>query len=130
MYHSFVRRLLRPVAVFLTLVLLQLVLVESGYACGVSSHGAVGGESMATMPMPGSPANASSEPMQQDHQQAPCQFPWAPNCCQAMACGQAALTTAPGAVEPIARVHIAALRLEPLAPLSLSLAPELPPPRA
>ena len=131
MYHSSVRRLLRPVSVLLTLVLLQLVLVESGYACRMPSEGAVGSESMVDMPMPGGLGHSSSEPRQQDRQQAPCQFPWTQNGCQAMApCTPAALTVASVATEPIARTHVALLRFEPLTPPSLSLAPELPPPRA
>ncbi len=128
MYHSYVRRLLQPVAVLLTLVLLQLVLVESGYACRMPADGDA---SMAGMPMPGSTRHSSSAPTKKGQPQAPCQFPWAPNGCQIMApCAPAALTVASSTTTAAARVHVAPLRFEPLAPLSLSIAPELPPPRA
>ena len=123
-----VRYLIRPVAVLLSFVLLQLVLVESGYACGITSDRSSTGASMPGMPMPG---DTNQQPAPSDDHQAPCRFPWAPNGCQSMApCAPTALTVSSFAVAPEAPAPVALVELLVLPPLSISLAPELPPPRA
>jgi hypothetical protein len=129
-YHSFVTRFIRPVAVLLTLVLLQLVLVESGYACRMSSNDQSRDSSMAGMQMAGS-SPESPAPAEQHQQQAPCRFPWAPSGCQSMVpCAPSALAIVATAETEPAPPRAAAPELVLLAPLSLDRAPELPPPRA
>lgn len=131
MYLSPVRRLVRPIAVLVILVLLQLVLVESGYACCMAPVGTAPGVAMADMQMPGSADHSPAAPTQPDEQQVPCRFPCALSGCQAMAsCALPALTVASTANALFAPARVAPPQLVLLAPLSLSLAPEPPPPRA
>ena len=124
------RRLARPFGILLTLVLLQLVLVESGYACRSTSMVGDGAAAMADMGMRASADHARTAP-QHDQPQSPCRFPWTPNGCQTMApCSPAVLTVARTPSLAIAP-ELAMLPLfAPLMPPSLSRAPELPPPRA
>jgi hypothetical protein len=133
-YHSSVRRLYRPLGLLLAIVLFQLVLVESGYACQLPATGAMSDAGMAGMPMPAEQSHAPSAPTQQDphdQQHSPCQFPWAPNGCQTMApCSPAAMTVPLATTVSPAPARIALLPLELLQPASPSRAPELPPPRA
>ena len=125
------RRLIRPFAFLLSLVLLQLVLVESGYACRTPMNAAMGGSAMAGMPMPGSANHSSSAPTQDDQRETPCRFPWAPNGCQAMApCALSAVTVASTVIVPCTPARVAPAQLVVLAPPALTSAPELPPPRA
>ena len=125
----------RSVALTLILALLQLVLLESGYACAAMPSGQVADGAMASMSMPGmampEQANASDSPADAGGEQAPCTFPWAPNGCQTMApCGPAAMVVATGGNTSDLAAHDGPLTLVELAPSSLSSAPELPPPRA
>ncbi|HWZ60908.1 MAG TPA: hypothetical protein VNW46_18125 [Gemmatimonadaceae bacterium] len=105
-------------ATLATLFLLQLVFVESGYACAMP---ATGSSAMASMPGMTMPAHESK---------GPCRFPWAPDGCQSMApCAPAALAV-PGhalAVAPqlVAAVPVLIVRTPP----SETAPPELPPPR-
>ena len=123
------RRLARPIAFLLTLVLLQLVLVESGYACRAPAGGSM--SEMAGMQMPAGPDHSSSAPRQQDHQDTPCRFPWAPTGCQTMApCAPAALAVASADVVSGPQERTSPESLIVLAPPALTSAPELPPPRA
>ena len=123
------RRLARPIAFLLTLVLLQLVLVESGYACRAPAGGSM--SEMAGMQMPAGPDHSSSAPRQQDHQDTPCRFPWAPGGCQTMApCAPSALTVASTDVASAPSERNVLEPLVVLAPPALTSAPELPPPRA
>jgi hypothetical protein len=125
------RRLTRPLAFLLSFVLLQLVLVESGYACRMPATVSAGAQDMAGMQMAGSADHSLSTPAQHDQQQPPCRFPWAPGGCQAMApCAPAAVTVASAAIASFAPAASAPERLVLLAPPALASAPELPPPRA
>jgi hypothetical protein len=125
------RRLVRPVAFLLSFVLLQLVLVESGYACRMPMDGAPQGSAMAGMQMPGSADHSPSAPAQHDQQESPCRFPWAPNGCQTMApCAPAAVTVASTVIASFVPAGNAPEQLVLLAPPALTSAPELPPPRA
>lgn len=128
LYH--VRCLIRPVSVLVTLVLLHLVLVESGYACRMTPADA-GRSSMAGMQMAGDEHATPDAPAQQDEQQMPCHLPWATSSCQTMAtCAPTALTVASSATASVARTRLAPRTLKQLAPLSLTSAPDVPPPRA
>ena len=125
------RRLIRPVASFLALVLIQLVLVESGYACRMPMDGAAGGSEMAGMRMAGGADPSPSAPTGPHGDETACRFPWAPNGCQAMApCPLSAIAVTPPAFGSLAQVRVAPLRVVLLAPPARTLAPELPPPRA
>ena len=129
MYPSWVRFLLRPVGLLLTLVLLQLVLLESGYACRVEA-GTAPAETMAGMDMPGAPATHSPKEQRGGQPDGPCRFPWAPNGCQAMApCAPAILLVARATDVSAMRTTPVSWTLELLVPPSVSRAPELPPPR-
>jgi hypothetical protein len=131
MYHRTMRPLVRPVAFFLSFVLLQLVLVESGYVCRMPANGPVGASDMAGMQMPGRADHSPTAPAQHDKQDAPCRFPWAPNGCQAMApCAPAAVTVASAVIASFAPAANVLPQLVALAPPALTMAPELPPPRA
>jgi hypothetical protein len=125
------RRLARPVAFLLTFILLQLVLVESGYACRMPATGSAGAQDMAGMQMPGSADHSPSAPAPQDQQQPRCRFPWAPDGCQAMApCAPVAVTVASAVIASFAPAANSPEQLVLLAPPALTSAPELPPPRA
>ena len=128
---STMRRLVRPIAVLLSFVLLQLVLVESGYACRMPMNGAMGGSEMAGMQVPGGADYSLPALAQSGEPTTPCQFPWAPAGCQGMTpCAPSALTVASTAVESFALVRVAPVQLVLLTPPALTSAPELPPPRA
>jgi hypothetical protein len=125
------RRIARPIGFLLAFVLLQLVLVESGYACVTPMGGATQRADMAGMSMPQSADRSSSAPREQPEHESPCRFPWAPNGCQTMApCAPSALAVASAVVTAIAPARNAPARLVMLAPPALNSAPELPPPRA
>ncbi len=129
-YIPRVRPLTRSVAVALMLVLLQLVLVESGYACRMPAGGAMQESRMAAMQMPGSPSLPSA-PSPRDESSAPCRFPWAPAGCQAMSpCVLPALTVATTTIATFTLARMVSPPLAPLVPASLRQAPEPPPPRA
>ena len=123
----------RAVGTLLTLVLFQLVLVEGGYACLMpnagSAEAAMAGMQMAGMDMSGDARQSS--PGQPEQERAPCQFPWAPAGCQAMApCAPSALTVASAAIASFTPARAALPPLVVLAPPTIARAPELPPPRA
>jgi hypothetical protein len=122
------RRLLRPLCAILMVVLLQLLLVESGYAC-LATGAAAGDNTMAGMAMP-APGSGNSAPAEHGSP-APCRFPWAPNGCQTMApCAPSVLAVGAMAL-PLPDVpHGTPVTREPLAHVSVSQPPELPPPRA
>jgi hypothetical protein len=124
------RRVRRPIAILMSLVLAQLMLVLGGYACVMRGSGAAMTASMPGMSMPVTVEIAPTGTS--NGNQAPCEFPWAPGACQGMApCAPAALIVASTAPDVAGkRVPESALTLELIAPASLSLAPELPPPRA
>ncbi len=120
------RRARRPVAVFMLLVLFQLMLVVGGYACVMRESGAAGAVAMAGMTMPGGDEGATP-----DRGNRPCEFPWAPSGCNAMApCAPTAITVASVTALQAQRVPEVRMTLELLEPTSISRAPELPPPRA
>ena len=122
------RRARRPVAVFMSVILFQLMLVAGGYACVMRDSGEAVAGAMAGMTMPGS--DEGSAPSSKGGER-PCEFPWAPNGCDAMApCAPAAITVASVTVLQDQRVPEVPATLELLAPTSVSRAPELPPPRA
>lgn len=122
------RRVHRPVAVFMSLVLFQLMLVVGGYACVMRDGGTAGVGAMAGMAMPGSDGGAPSSSGGRDR---PCEFPWTANGCDAMApCAPAAISVASVTAFQAQRVPEVPVTLELLEPTSVSRAPELPPPRA
>ena len=123
------RRIRRPLALLVGLILLHLMAVESGLACAIPAA-ADNGAAMAGMAdMPGMDMGGSTD--EPDTGAPPCDFPWAPAGCQAMApCAPAALASCAlaGDAPPHTRASIAT-RSE-LAPSSRTPAPEPPPPRA
>jgi len=122
-------RFVRAAAVTLVVALLQLVLLESGYACLAMPAGP-GDVAMAGMSMPAE-GESPSNPTDAGEDQAPCEFPWAPNGCETMApCAPAAVTTVATQPAPDSRLEDGPLTLVELTPSSPSRAPELPPPRA
>lgn len=139
----------RAVALLVSVFLLQLVLVESGFACGLPSTAGGDGVAvpMAGMAMPGMamPGQAVSDAPPSGApdgagatapapEPSPCHFPWAPDGCRDMApCAPAAMPTPPvGEAAPSSlpllhgRVHAGIVRTPP----SILTAPEPPPPRA
>ena len=128
-YRSSMRRVHRTFGVLLGLVFLQLVLVESGFACRMPGD-MTGGRSDAAMPMPMNAGVPSSPTHSGDHAP-PCRFPWAPDGCQSMApCSPAAVAAPPVGGRPVAMPAEAPLRLAVITPASLIRPPEPPPPRA
>ncbi|CAN5494145.1 hypothetical protein BH09GEM1_BH09GEM1_11370 [soil metagenome] len=123
------RRHVRPVCAILVVVLLQLLLVESGYACLATGTTPTGGDAMAGMAMPATGRGDTGPAEQRSH--APCRFPWAPNGCQTMGPCAPAVLVVQTAVLPLPdSPRLTPVTCEPLEHLSESLAPELPPPRA
>ena len=113
------------------LVLLQLVLVESGYACRMSASGTMQEAGMMAMPLPENAERSPSAPSPRDESTVPCRFPWAPAGCQAMSpCVLPALTVASTAIATFTLPRVVAPPLALLVPASLRQAPEPPPPRA
>jgi len=122
-------RFARATAMTLVVALLQLVLLESGYAC-LAMPGSPGDGAMAGMSMPAQ-GDLATNPAHSGEGQAPCEFPWAPNGCQTMApCAPAAVTTVATQEAPYVSLGARPPMLAELAPSSPSRAPELPPPRA
>ncbi len=108
------------------LFVLQLVFVESGYACSMSHMGS-DMDAMGAMSMPQTGHADAPTPA---NNQAPCRFPWAPGGCHSMApCAPAALVTAtPALADPPAFVAAVPV-LAVLTPPSTTAPPDLPPPR-
>lgn len=135
------RRPFRRVAALISsLLLLQLVLVGSGFACampmpmGQQSPPAANAASTAVsdmvgMDMSGSQREASSKAPASDR--SPCRFPWAPAGCQSMApCAPVAMAQAAEVASlPVTGAYVVAA-LDVLTPPSRSTPPELPPPKA
>ncbi len=103
---------------------LQLVFVGGGFVCPMGGVGAAHGAAPATM--------ASMPDMPAGHQHGtPCRLPWAPaGCSAATSCMPAAVTAAPVTVHLPAPAPERAAELVVLAPLSRTIAPDFPPPRA
>ena len=153
LYCLLMARIRRITALFVTVLLAQLLLVESGFACqmpgmeqdaggamaasaevvagmdmsGMDMSGMdMSGMDMSGMDMPSSPSDTGDP-----SDESPCRFPWAPAGCQSMApCGPAALAVlTPALTVPKAAPGVV-LALAVLAPPSQARPPELPPPRA
>jgi hypothetical protein len=109
-------------ATLAALFLLQLVFVESGYACAMPTMGTT---PMAGMTMPAHPGH---EIPTDGHK--PCRFPWAPDGCQSMApCAPAALATASVTLAAAPQLVAVVPALIVRTPPSETPPPELPPPR-
>jgi len=120
----------RLAGLFMSLFLVAFVLVTSGFACVAPADS----QSMAAMGMtPGhSEGHATVQtavPLQKVPS-APCKFPWAPEGCQAMVCAPAALASASTALDSRASVPEPVIADARVIPLSVTIPPELPPPRA
>lgn len=134
------RRLSRLLGLVLSLLFLQLQLVEGGYVCQQPAGARPTPSAMVGMAMgagsmsaAGDPAAATAAPARHGDDQMPCRFPWAPSGCRDMApCAPAALpSVVVTALAPAATpVRAADPVLVAAAPASLSRPPELPPPRA
>jgi hypothetical protein len=112
-------------ATFAALFLLQLVFVESGYACAMPTMGATAMAPMAQMTMPAHPGHQTPTDGNK-----PCRFPWAPDGCQSMApCAPAALTTASVTLAAAPQLVAVVPALIVRTPPSETSPPELPPPR-
>lgn len=123
------RRLRRCTAFMVTLLTLQLIGLESGFACTMPSMGS-SATAMAQMNMGGGNA-ASLAPQAPLRDHVPCDFPWAPGDCHGMTpCAPAALASSPVAVPVPAVPAATATVLVVLAPPARALPPEPPPPRA
>lgn len=127
----------RLIALVLSLVLTNLTLVSSGYACTMSEGGS--GGTMAGMRMgigETAPRDAGSKTPNSPSSQhlphhAPCRFPWAPDGCQSMApCAPAALTSTSTPLISPAEVPPRVVTIDVIRPVSETRAPEIPPPRA
>lgn len=117
MTHPVRRRIVNATLVVL---LLHLVLVGSGYACGLTSHGRSAGD-MPGMQMGGMQSNTTA-PGSVPEKEAPCRLPWAPDGCQSMAaCAPAAVKSVPivffvplaqpGAIpSPVPAIHTSVIR--------------------
>ncbi|HEX3157354.1 MAG TPA: hypothetical protein VHQ45_02460 [Gemmatimonadaceae bacterium] len=140
-------RLRRLTAIFMALLLTELVLVSSGYACtmpGMMGMGdlqppsdAVVAHTIATPApaadalgdcpdaMPAGPSSGKSPTPAQ-----PCPIPWAPAGCHGTSCAPATLATAAQPTPDVAPRVTDRSSLSVLSPASVVRAPELPPPRA
>ena len=136
------RRIRRITALFVSLLLANLVGVGSGFACvmpamghsSTASGGAASatGAAMAGMDMPGMvDLGGAADKSAPAHQDIPCKFPWAPEGCQSMApCAPVAIASHESALDVAigAPAHVAELTV--LTPPSEVRTPDLPPPRA
>jgi hypothetical protein len=121
-------RRVRPLRAILVVVFLQLLLVESGYACLAQRTESDGSVSMAGMTMPEAVLGGSAPAAPGGR--TPCRFPWAPDGCQTMAMCAPAILAVNSMALPLPDVlYGTPVTREPLEHLSESLAPELPPPR-
>src|SRR5215213_3209604 len=86
------RRLRRPLALLVGLILLHLVAVESGFACAIPAARDGGAAKAGMAGMPGMDMGGDTDDRAPDAP--PCNFPWAPAGCQAMAsCAPVALAS-------------------------------------
>ncbi len=136
-------RIRRITALFVTVLLAQLLLVESGFACQmpgmelgmagamVVSAGDMTGMDMAGMDMAGMDMRGGPDDSDGSSDEAPCRFPWAPAGCHSMApCGPVALAVPAPALTVPKATPVAVIALAILAPPPQAQPPELPPPRA
>lgn len=142
-YHSDVSSALRRLAaLFSGVMMLVLLLTESGFACampdmsssadaGAETSAMAGMDDMAGMPGMGDMAAPEGTAPAQSEDESPCRFPWAPSGCRDMApCAPAALAEAAWQPEAAASDRGVQGARVVLTPPSFGTAPELPPPRA
>lgn len=144
-YPSIMALARRLTAVLAMLLLTQLVLVGSGFACTMepmpgaavpSTATVVDVESLQTTgdcpeAMPSSAASEGAPPPESDQAPIPCPLPWAPAGCHGVPCAPAAITASASTTPAHTGVWAAGSpALTALAPDSFVRAPELPPPRA
>lgn len=129
------RRLSRITGLISGVLLVAFVLVTSGFACVDSASP----DTMAKMGMTRSAVNsgamalasAATLPASAPAPTSPCKFPWAPDGCQSMVtCAPAALTSGTTVLGHSTAVPQRIAVGVSLTPLSVTTAPELPPPRA
>ena len=114
----------------LVVILLNVLLVSSGYACATPMNAPTDGRGMNGMLM-GADAATLAAPSVPAPDKAPCQLPWAPDGCQSMvACAPVAVQSAAISFAAPVRRAAVALIVDVATPESLTRAPELPPPRA
>ena len=130
------RRSIRRIAALLSgALILQLVLVGSGYACArpmqmatganAADMSAMAGKDMTNMPAAARPANA---PPPDD---APCRLPWAPAGCQSMTpCAPIVVASPSVTVLLTPPAGASRLALVVVVPTARSIPPEPPPPKA
>jgi hypothetical protein len=133
--HQGMRRFRRRLAALVSgALLLQLVLVGSGFACIMPAMGgtsAAATADVASMPGMDMSTDLQGSTQQPASNQAPCHPPWVPASCQPMAPCAPAAVTSPALVLSLPRADVNdVVALVVLAPASRSTAPELPPPRA
>ena len=115
--------------------LLQLVLVGSGFACAVPMDMSAATTADASSTMPGKdmtgPAQTPSPSKGPSSDPSPCRLPWVPAGCQSMA--PCAPTVIASTALSVSLPHLTAasmVGLIVLTPPSRAIPPELPPPRA
>lgn len=129
----------RVAALVSSLLLLQSVLIGSGFACALpmpmGQPTPAGAElstamsDMTGMDMSGSQQQPSSKAPGSDG--SPCRLPWAPAGCQSMApCAPVAIAETAEVASPLVRGAYSIAALDVLTPPSRSTPPELPPPKA
>ena len=133
-----VTRLRRATAFALTLLLLQLVLVGSGFTCVTGAKQSA--VAMADMNMAGMPGMSMSGPMDAERDPspgspesdpAPCNLPWAPAGCTLMIpCGPHAVTAQVPTIAGRQAASHADVTREMATPPSAIIALDTPPPRA
>jgi hypothetical protein len=128
------RRMHRLAGLLSALSLVASVVVTSGFACelpGDADH--MAGMAMASVSNPPSPVasvgSVAGEALASAP--APCGLPWAPSTCQSMAaCAPAAVASERVGIAAKSNVMRRVASAAILTPLSETIAPELPPPRA
>lgn len=125
------RRPSRLAGLFTSLFLVAFVLVTSGFGCVVPANAqGMAGMGMTPGHSEGHATDQTAVPLQQVPS-APCKFPWAPEGCQAMiSCAPAALASVTTALYGGGSVPEPVIVDTRVTPLSVTTAPELPPPRA
>ena len=126
----------RAIAVSLSLLLIHLAWAGSGSACDMAAGDDAGVGTSTAMDMSGDmagmgmPAPTGTQ-SGGDHHHAPCDVPWAPDACQSMAaCASLAMVPTAGTERMLHAVPSMIASVLVLAPPSITLTPELPPPRA
>lgn len=123
-------RIRRPVAL-MSAILFQLMLVVGVYGCAAMGDAQAGAASMAGMSMPAGDEMAPASSPAGGHE-LPCHLPSTSNGCQSMApCSTSSIVAASSeALLTGAPAPVTLTMLELVVPASVSLAPEIPPPRA